>query len=79
MKILRRVLIFEIIHSPISNGLVRDDFEETPKMSTYLVAFHISDLVLAEQSDPSNSNDNSIDESPLIRIWTREEYENMTR
>lgn len=47
-------------------------------MSTYLVAFHISDLVLAQKSDPLDKN-LATNEEPSIRIWTRKEYENMTK
>lgn len=42
-------------------------------MSTYLVAFHISDLKMAKESDP---NDKSL---PHIKMYTRPEYENMTK
>lgn len=57
----------------VRDGYVRENFAITPKMSTYLVAFHISDLKMAKQSDP---NDKSL---PHIKMYTRPEYENMTK
>lgn len=55
-------------------GYIREDFEITPKMSTYLVAFTVSDLVIANVSDvplPPNL--------PRINIWTRKEVDDMAR
>lgn len=45
----------------------------TPKMSTYLVAFHISDLKMAKESDSTDKT------KPHIKMYTRPEYENMTK
>lgn len=42
-------------------------------MSTYLVAFHISDLAVAKESDPNN------DSLPHIKMYARPGYENMTK
>lgn len=53
---------------------VREDFNVTPRMSTYLVAFVVSNLVNA-----------SVDESieapylPTIRMWTRPQHQHQTQ
>ncbi|XP_037030897.1 aminopeptidase N isoform X2 [Bradysia coprophila] len=53
-------------------GYIQEDFEITPKMSTYLVAFIVSDLVIANVSTvPLASN------LPRINIWTRKEVADM--
>ncbi|XP_070493928.1 aminopeptidase N isoform X2 [Chironomus tepperi] len=56
----------------VRDGFIRENFQVTPKMSTYLVAFHISDLKLGMESD---DNDKSL---PKIRMYAQPEYENMT-
>uniref|UniRef100_A0A1B0D793 Aminopeptidase n=1 Tax=Phlebotomus papatasi TaxID=29031 RepID=A0A1B0D793_PHLPP len=53
-------------------GYVQEDFHVTPKMSTYLVAFIVSDLV------QSNSTTLNHDEAPRIRVWSRPEMSDMT-
>lgn len=57
----------------VRDGYIRENFAITPKMSTYLVAFHISDLKMAKESDPSNKS------LPHIKMYARPEYENMTK
>lgn len=53
-------------------GYIQEDFEITPKMSTYLVAFIVSDLVIANVTNlPLSSN------LPRINIWTRKEVADM--
>lgn len=42
-------------------------------MSTYLVAFHVSDLKLAKESD---ENDETL---PHIKMYAQPGYENMTK
>lgn len=59
-------------HSP---GYIREDFDITPKMSTYLVAFMVTDLI---KTNPTKSN--KIDpELPNINIWSRKEAADMTQ
>lgn len=60
-----------LIYRPIREGYVKEDFGTTPKMSTYLVAFHVSDLVLAHESDTKKNSHN-------IKVWTRKELKNLT-
>lgn len=50
-------------------GYLKEDFETTPKMSTYLVAFIISNLRLAQRSEGF---------TPQINIWSRPEVTRMT-
>lgn len=57
----------------VRDGYIRENFAITPKMSTYLVAFHISDLKMAKESDPNNKS------LPHIKMYARPEYENMTK
>lgn len=57
----------------VRDGYVKENFKVTPKMSTYLVAFHVSDLKVAKESDES-------DESlPRIKMYAQPGYENMTK
>ena len=51
-------------------GFVWDIFEPSIKMSTYLVAFLVSEFVNVE-SDPALSN-------VLFRIWARPAFRNQT-
>lgn len=53
-------------------GFIQEDFEITPRMSTYLVAFIVSDLVLA------TSNTEIDADVPPINIYTRGEVSDMT-
>jgi len=57
----------------VRDGFIRENFQVTPKMSTYLVAFHISDLKLGMESD---DDDESL---PKIKMYAQPEYENMTK
>ncbi|XP_058451744.1 aminopeptidase N isoform X2 [Malaya genurostris] len=50
-------------------GYLREDFEVTPRMSTYLVAFIVSDLKLVQRSQGF---------TPQINIWSRAEVGKMT-
>lgn len=50
-------------------GYLIEDFEITPRMSTYLVAFIVSNLQLAQRSEGF---------SPQINIWSRPEVSRMT-
>lgn len=56
------VHVRNIFRSP-DDGLVTDVFEPTPPMSTYLVAFIVSDFV----------NINKTDDNRLYRVWARED------
>lgn len=67
------LLIYQIINRPVRDGFTRENFLVTPKMSTYLVAFHISDLKLAKESDANNKS------LPHIKMYTQPGYENMTK
>ncbi|XP_055622223.1 aminopeptidase N isoform X2 [Toxorhynchites rutilus septentrionalis] len=51
-------------------GFLREDFEVTPRMSTYLVAFIVSDLQMVQSS---------VGFTPQINIWTRPEVSRMTK
>uniref|UniRef100_A0AAG5DQM7 Aminopeptidase n=1 Tax=Anopheles atroparvus TaxID=41427 RepID=A0AAG5DQM7_ANOAO len=51
-------------------GFIRDVFEVTPRMSTYLVAFVTSDLELAQPADPTFK--------PAVNIWTRPDVRHHT-
>lgn len=59
-------------HSP---GYMREDFDITPKMSTYLVAFMVTDLI---KTNPIKSNEIDPD-LPNINIWSRKEAADMTQ
>ncbi|XP_058826206.1 aminopeptidase N isoform X2 [Topomyia yanbarensis] len=50
-------------------GYLKEDFEVTPRMSTYLVAFIVSDLKLVQRSQGF---------TPQINIWSRPEVGRMT-
>ncbi|XP_055536270.1 aminopeptidase N-like isoform X2 [Wyeomyia smithii] len=50
-------------------GYLREDFETTPRMSTYLVALIVSDLQLVQRSERF---------TPQINIWSRPEVGRMT-
>lgn len=50
-------------------GFLKEDFEITPRMSTYLVAFIVSNLQLVQRSEGF---------SPQINIWSRPEVGRMT-
>lgn len=51
---------------------MRDNFEKTPEMSTYQLAFMISDF---ESMSPSRSVNPIEGRSPLeIKVWGRKEY-----
>ena len=52
---------------------MRYDFETTPPMPTYLVAFIVSDLV------KSNVSDNDPITTPTVNIWTKPETTGMTK
>lgn len=54
----------------IRDGYVRENFKITPKMSTYLVAFHVSDLKMAKESP--------VESQPHIKMYAQPGYENMT-
>lgn len=68
----RLVLIAIRPHSP---GYVREDFDVTPKMSTYLVAFMITDLVKSNPTRIAATNP----DLPNISIWSRKEATDMTQ
>lgn len=56
-------------------GYIQENFAITPKMSTYLVAFMVSDLV-----NTNASRGVSLPEDmPEINIWTRKDVADMTR
>ncbi|XP_058063365.1 aminopeptidase N [Anopheles bellator] len=50
-------------------GYVQDDFEVSPRMSTYLVAFITSNLELAQHSQGFR---------PVVNVWTRSEVRHQT-
>ncbi|GAB0092441.1 Aminopeptidase [Sergentomyia squamirostris] len=60
--------MFSNTHRP---GYVQEDFAVTPKMSTYLVAFIVSDLVQSNNTTP-------LHDAPRIRVWSRPEMSDMT-
>ena len=53
--------------------MIRENFEVTPKMSTYLVAFHLSDLKVGKESSDDD------EKLPKIKMYAQPEYENMTK
>ncbi|XP_031619853.1 aminopeptidase Ey isoform X2 [Contarinia nasturtii] len=55
-----------------SSDYIREDFDITPLMSTYLVAFMATNLVNATQTAKRNES------LPQINIWTRKEVGEMT-
>ena len=57
----------------IREGVIRENFEVTPKMSTYLVAFHLSDLKVGKESSDDD------EKLPKIKMYAQPEYENMTK
>lgn len=59
-------------HTP---GYIREDFDITPKMSTYLVAFMVTDLI---KTNPTKSTPTDPD-LPDISIWSRNEAADMTQ
>lgn len=59
----------------VQPGYIREDFDITPKMSTYLVAFIVSDLVNTNVSKGIQQPTNL----PEINIWTRKEVADMTK
>lgn len=60
----------------MDDGSIREDFDVTPKMSSYLVAFIVSDLVNTNVSDPADEQANNL---PTINIYTRKEVADMTK
>lgn len=54
-------------------GFIREDFDITPMMSTYLIAFMVTDLVQSNVSRPGLPKG-----LPLINMWTRTEVTDMT-
>lgn len=55
---------------------MREDFDVTPKMSTYLVAFMVTDLIKTNVSQAKKPADNRL---PEINIWTRRNVADMTQ
>lgn len=53
---------------------VREDFNVTPRMSTYLVAFVVSNLVNTSVEETINAP-----HLPAIRVWTRPQYQDQTQ
>lgn len=72
MAISNMPLIYQSFYRP---GYVRNDFNITPKMSTYLVAFIVSELVKSNHSE--EDEDQTL--LPRIDIWTRPESAGMTK
>lgn len=62
--------IIATLLSFIRDGYVKENFKITPKMSTYLVAFHVSDLKMAKESP--------VESQPHIKMYAQPGYENMT-
>lgn len=58
--------------SVVDGANVVTKFEATPKMSTYLAAFIISDLVVSNHSSLVE------EEGPVLKIWSRREVTDMT-
>lgn len=63
------LLIFVRIERP---GFIREDFDVTPQMSTYLIAFIVSTLV------NTNVSRETLPNLPAINIWAREDVADMT-
>lgn len=55
-------------------GYIREDFDKTPEMSTYLVAFMVTNLV---KTNTTQSLGNP--SGPEINIWSRKEVADMTQ
>lgn len=55
-------------------GYVREDFQITPRMSTYLVAFMATNLVKTNASTAIKDA-----KLPQINIWSRKEVADMTQ
>lgn len=53
---------------------IRDDFDITPRMSTYLIGFLVSNLAKANVTRVVN-----IPDLPIINMWTRPEVTTMTQ
>lgn len=56
-------------------GFIREDFMVTPNMSTYLVAFMVSDLV---NTNASTDIGETL-KMPKINIWSRKNVADMTK
>lgn len=68
-------MIFFFFHRRHHPGYIREDFQITPRMSTYLVAFMASNLVKTNASETAIKNA----KLPQINIWSRKEVADMTQ
>ncbi|XP_031634254.1 aminopeptidase N-like [Contarinia nasturtii] len=62
----------------LPNGYIRQDFNTTPLMSTYLVAFMATNLVNTNVSRTS-IKDAPVEELPRINIWSRQTVADLTQ
>lgn len=81
MNVTIRVRIYDEVlfyffraHRHTEGETVVTKFAATPKMSTYLAAFIVSDLVASNHTAPAGQGQ----EGPEIKIWSRREVTDMT-
>lgn len=60
--------------SILDDGNIKEDFMVTPKMSSYLVAYQVSDLVNTNVTQKEQPKD-----LPVINIYTRKDVSDMTK
>lgn len=71
---MKNIFLFYLFLRPGHSHLKMDRFERTPKMSTYQLAFMISDF---ESMSPTRTINQIDSRSPLkIKVWGRKEYLN---
>lgn len=69
----QHIVLDDWIHRHPRPGYIREDFGVTPKMSTYLIGFIVSNLVNTNVSRPQDTP-----KLPEINFWARKEVADMT-